>query len=100
MSRVIHGVAVLGRVGLVEIQFSGCRDPVRASSPRELWDRKRESLGCGKLFHGEESPALQRNIIDTSERGRANYRYGIGHHFGLVNIYERPQRTCNFVQIF
>jgi hypothetical protein len=36
------------------------------------------------LFHREERPALERNIIDTSERRRTNYRYDeIGQHFGF-----------------
>ena len=35
------------------------------------------------VFHREERPTLERNIIDTSERARANYRYVIGQHFGF-----------------
>jgi hypothetical protein len=37
---------------------------------------------CGELFHREERPTLERNIIDVSERARANYRYLICQHFG------------------
>jgi hypothetical protein len=57
--------------------------------------RERTPESCGvkkncwwKLFHREERPTLERNIIDTSERARANYRYLNGQHFGLVKIYE------------
>ena len=53
----------------------------------ELWGtERRESYGW-KLFHREERPALERNIIDTSEWARANYRYVIGQHFGLCKRY-------------
>ena len=48
----------------------------------ELEDQREESYRW-KLFHREERPALERYIIDTSERARANYRYVIGQHFGL-----------------
>ena len=49
----------------------------------ELWGREGGKATGGKLFHREERPALERNIIDTSERAHANYRYVIGQHFGL-----------------
>ena len=48
-----------------------------------------------ELFHRAKRPVLERNIIDTSERACANYRYVIGQHFWHVNIYKRAQRTCN-----
>ena len=46
------------------------------------------------LLHREERPAPERNIIDTSEWTRTNYRYVTGHHFGLSGrgaspLYER-----------
>jgi hypothetical protein len=46
-------------------------------------DLKGESYGW-KLFHREECQALESNIIDTSERACANYRYVSGQHFGLL----------------
>jgi len=51
-------------------------------APERFGDRKEGKLRW-KLFHREERPALERNIIDTSERARAKYRYVIGQHFGL-----------------
>ena len=50
----------------------------------EPWDEKEGSYG-EKLFHREERPSPERNIIDTSERARANYRYVGGLHFWLLN---------------
>ena len=35
------------------------------------------------LFHREERPALERNIIDTPKRACANYRNVMGQHFGV-----------------
>ena len=58
------------------------RVPQREKSRQNLRTKGRKATG-GKLFHREERPALERNIIDTSERARANYRYVIGQHFGL-----------------
>jgi hypothetical protein len=51
-------------------------------------DLNGESYGW-KLFHREECPALERNIIDTSERACASYRYVSGQHFGLLKRYTR-----------
>ena len=36
-----------------------------------------------ELFDRKERPPLKHNIIDTSERARANYRYVREQHFGL-----------------
>ena len=63
-------------------QGSGEARPTSAELARELLGPKGEKLRW-KLFHREERPTLERNIIDTSERARANYRYVIGQHFGL-----------------
>jgi hypothetical protein len=52
------------------------------TSARVLGTERKESCRW-KLFHREERPTLERNIIDTSERARASYRYVIGQHFGL-----------------
>jgi hypothetical protein len=60
---------------------SGCRNPASPSSRRN-----RETEGGKarwKLFHHEEGPAPERNIIDTSEWTWANDRYVIGQHFGV-----------------
>ena len=46
-------------------------------------DLNGESYGW-KLFHREECPALERNIIDTSEWTCASYRYVMGQHLGLL----------------
>jgi hypothetical protein len=54
----------------------------RDNERQNLRTEGRRATG-GKLFHREEHPPLERNIIDTSERARANYRYVIGQHFGL-----------------
>jgi hypothetical protein len=52
------------------------------TSARALGTERRESYGW-KLFHREERPALERDIIDTSEWTCAKYRYVLGQHFGL-----------------
>ena len=70
------------------------RRETRQAPRASFGEESREKLR-GRLLHREERPTLERNIIDTSEKARANYRYVIGQHFGLVNIYERGQRTCN-----
>ena len=69
----------------------------RERTPESCGVERRESYGW-KLLHREEGPTLERDTIDTPERARTNYRYVIGQHFGLVNIYERAHRTCNAVQ--
>jgi hypothetical protein len=55
--------------------------------------KERQSIGAikegsdrRKLFHREKRPALERNIIDTSERARTNYRYVIGQHLACEDI--------------
>jgi hypothetical protein len=59
------------------------RGPTGAkTSARALGTERRESYGW-KLFHREERPALERDIIDTSEWTCAKYRYVLGQHFGL-----------------
>jgi hypothetical protein len=72
--------------------------PRSARRSARVFGAIKEGSDRRKLFHLEERPALKRDIIDTSERARANYRYMIGQHFGLVNLYERGRRTCNSLQ--
>ena len=55
----------------------------KAREVRQSFGDEKEGKRRWKLFHREERPTLERNIIDTSERARANYRYVIGQHFGL-----------------
>ena len=57
--------------------------PQKRSKERQSFGAIEERRDRRKLFHREERPTLERNIIDTSERARANYRYLIGQHFGL-----------------
>jgi hypothetical protein len=54
----------------------------REKSRQNLRTEGRRATG-GKLFHRENRPARERDIIDTSERARANYRYVIGQHLGV-----------------
>jgi hypothetical protein len=95
-----RGSAFIGGNGVLEVgrrSFSGYRSLKRDNERQNLRTEGRRVTG-GKLFHREERPTLERNIIDTSERARASYRYMIGQHFGLVNLYERGRRTCNSLQ--
>ena len=57
--------------------------PQKRPKERQSFGAKKEGSDRRKLFHREERPTLERNIIDTSERARANYRYVIGEHFGF-----------------
>jgi hypothetical protein len=52
------------------------------TSARALRTERKESYRW-KLFHREERPALERDIIDASEWTWANDRYVMGQHFGL-----------------
>jgi hypothetical protein len=58
------------------------RIPTSAKTSARAFGDRKEGLRW-ELFHREEHPALERDIIDASERSLANYRYVIGHHFGL-----------------
>ena len=70
-------------IGKVSKEFSGCEGPnEREEKAPELLGRQEGKLRR-KLFHREERPALERDIIDTSEWTCANYRYVPGQHFGL-----------------
>ena len=65
-------------------EFSGFGIPAGARvSARALLIEKEAKLRW-KLFHREECPTPERNIIDTSEWARANYRYVMGQHLGLL----------------
>ena len=59
----------------------------------EVWDRKRGEATGGKLFHREQRPALERNIIDTSDWTWATHRYVTGRHFWLLRY------TSRFIQL-
>ncbi len=49
----------------------------------ELRGREGGKATAWKLFRREERPALERNIIDTPKRTRADYRNVMGQHFGV-----------------
>jgi hypothetical protein len=74
--------------------FSGYR-PLKRDNERQNLRTEGRRVNGGKLFHREERPARERDIIDTSEWTWANYRYVIGQHFGL---WRYTNGTCNFVQ--
>ena len=56
----------------------GMRIPRRENERQSLGRLTKGKATEWKLFHREERPALERNIIDTSEWTCANYRYVIG----------------------
>jgi hypothetical protein len=53
----------------------------RELAPR--FEDREEGKLRGKLLHREQRLALERNIVDTSEGTRANYRCVSGQHFGV-----------------
>ena len=57
---------------------------MRARTSARALGAKRREIYRWKLFHREERPALERNIIDTSEWACANYRHVMGQHFDLL----------------
>ena len=63
--------------------FGGRRvvDTVPKARERAPGMGRKGGTATGRLLHREERPTLERNIIDTSERARANYRNLIGQHF-------------------
>ena len=68
----------------------------RQNSARALGLKKEGKLRW-KLFHREERPALERNIIDTSTSDVSNRLIcENGWHCGSY-IYERTRRTCRIL---
>jgi hypothetical protein len=60
--------------------------PRSARRSARVFGAIKEGSDRRKLFHREERPALKRDIIDTSERARTNYRYVIGQHSSCKDI--------------
>jgi hypothetical protein len=54
-------------------EFSGYGPLKRDNERQNLRTKGRRATG-GELFHREERPALERNVINTSERTAANHR--------------------------
>jgi hypothetical protein len=77
----------------------GSWNPVSARTSAGALGTERKETYRWKLFHREQRPTPERNIIDTSERARANYRYVIGQHWILPYTSGRGQ-LANFVTIF
>jgi hypothetical protein len=64
-------------------ELFGIRVSRRENERQSFRDGKEGKATERKLLHREERPARERNVIDTSERARTNYRYVIGQHFGV-----------------
>ena len=62
----------------------------------ERWGREKRGKLRRRLFHREERPTLERNIIDTSERTCANHRYVMGVAFWVLAYTSEARRTCKY----